>query len=122
MKIQISVNNIVFNGELYDNETAIRIADLIPFSIKLSRWGDEFYGTVGLNLSEADDSTDLMKVGELAYWPPGDAFCLFFGPTPASMGNEPRMASAGNPFGIVEGDFSALGKSGDSVTIQIDKL
>jgi hypothetical protein len=49
-----------------------------------------------------------MELGELGFWPPGNAFCIFFGPTPASHGDEPRAASAVNPFGKIEQDVSGL--------------
>ena len=45
-----------------------------------------------------------VEKGELGFWPEGDAFCIFFGPTPASTGDEIRPASAVNVFGKVIGD------------------
>ena len=43
-------------------------------------------------------------VGISADWPPGSAFCIFYGPTPASRGKEIRPASPVNVFGRVLGD------------------
>ena len=49
-----------------------------------------------------------MEVGEVAYWPPGQALCIFFGPTPASVGDEPRAASPVNPLGSIDGERSQV--------------
>jgi len=59
-------------------------------------------------------------MGDIAYWPPGNAFCIFFGPTPASTGSEIRPASAVNVVGKVKGDtkvFKAVG-SGEQVVLE----
>ena len=60
-----------------------------------------------------------MEVGELGYWPPGTAFCIFFGPTPASHDQTPRAASNVNPFGMVDGDateFTSV-RNGETITL-----
>ena len=61
-----------------------------------------------------------VELGDLAYWPPGKAFCIFFGRTPASRGDEIRPASAVNVFGKVEGDPKVFKKvrSGERVRIE----
>jgi hypothetical protein len=59
-------------------------------------------------------------MGDLGYWAPGSAMCIFFGPTPVSRGNEIRPASPVNVFGKVTGDatvFKAV-RSGESVLIE----
>ena len=68
-----------------------------------------------LALEEAPDAREAMAVGELAYWPPGNALCLFFGPTPASTDAQPRTASPVNPIGALDGDLAALQALGRSV-------
>jgi len=62
-----------------------------------------------------------MEAGELAYWPPGQAFCIFFGPTPASKGNEIRAASAVNIVGRITGDLSGLVDVPDGAEVKIEK-
>ncbi len=61
-----------------------------------------------------------MTWGDLAYWPPGRAFCVFFGPTPASRGDEIRPAFAVTVIGKVDGDATILKRvqRGDSVTLE----
>lgn len=107
-RIRIEVGGQIVHGTLSDNETADQIWSILPIEASVQTWGDEFYFGIGLSLDEAPDARAEMKVGELAYWPPGSAFCIFFGPTPASHGDEPRAASAVNPFGRIEDDVAAL--------------
>ena len=62
----------------------------------------------------------MVGLGDLGYWPPGRAFCIFFGPTPASRGTECRPASPVNVFGRVEGDpkvFKAV-RAGERVRLE----
>ena len=62
----------------------------------------------------------VVEMGDLGYWPPGQAFCIFFGPTPASQGDEIRPASAVNVFGRVVGDatpFKAV-RAGTRIRIE----
>ena len=60
-----------------------------------------------------------MAIGELAYWPPGNAFCIFFGPTPVSCGNEPRAANPCNPLGQILDDIAPLLEAQDGVNVQV---
>jgi hypothetical protein len=122
MEIKLIIENEEFSGRLYDNPTGRKIAEMLPLIIRMSRWGDEYYGSIGAKFPLADEATDEMKVGELAYWPSGSAFCIFFGPTPVSHGNEPRMASEGNPFGMLKGDVSPLKKMGGSISVRVEKI
>jgi hypothetical protein len=63
---------------------------------------------------------DVVEKGDLGYWPPGRAFCIFFGPTPASTGAEIRPASAVNIIGRVEGDPTVFKKVKEGARVQID--
>ena len=40
----------------------------------------------------------------MGFWPSGNGFCIFFGPTPASSGEKPKAASPVNIFAKIEGD------------------
>lgn len=106
-KIKMQINEHVLSGELNDSATAQALLKRLPLKVRMSRWGEEYYGSIGKDLgtSEAPDARDIMKVGELAFWLPGNALCIFFGPTPASTGQEPRAASKVNPVGSLEGAY-----------------
>jgi uncharacterized protein len=115
--ISFRAGSMELNGQLNDSPTARAVLALLPATVRMARWGDEYYGSLPrpLGAAEAPDAREEMAVGELAYWPPGNALCLFFGPTPASSGDEPRAASPVNPIGMLRGDLAALKKLGRSV-------
>lgn len=118
--IRISVGSQTVHGTLTENDTADQVWSMLPIEAKVQTWGDEFYFDIPLSLEQAPDARAEMQVGELGYWPPGNAFCIFFGPTPASHGDEPRAASAVNPFGMIEDDTAVLKgiPSGTSILIE----
>jgi hypothetical protein len=81
----------------------------------MSRWGDEYYGSAGLDISEDSSAREIMEVGEIAWWPPGKALCIFFGPTPASTDGRPRAASGVLPIGKVTEGIEGLSELGSRV-------
>ena len=122
--ISITVGKVQLSGQLNDSPTALALAALLPTTVRMSRWGDEYYGSLNdpLDLAESDDAREAMTVGELAYWPPGNALCIFFGPTPASTGREPRAASPVNPLGMLDGDVKALRPLGASIELTVNRV
>jgi hypothetical protein len=90
-----------FTGE--SPETARAIWDALPLEARASTWGDEIYFSIPVD-AEAEDPWEVVEMGDLGYWPPGSAFCIFFGPTPASRGDEIRPASPVNVVGRIEGE------------------
>jgi len=109
-KILIKAGSFTLNAVLNDTETAEAVTARLPVNVLMTRWGDEYYGDMGeaLGAGEAHDAREEMAVGEIAFWPPGNALCIFFGPTPASRGDEPRAASPVNPIGTVDGNATVL--------------
>jgi hypothetical protein len=105
--------------ELDDTVAAAQLASALPLELSMSRWGDEYYGSLPLALAASGRKRDVFAVGEVALWPPGNAFCIFFGPTPASHGGEPRMASPGIPLGRIVSGTSALKRLGESVRMTL---
>lgn len=115
-RIEIAVaGGPVLAAELDDSAAAAKLAGALPLDLSLSRWGDEYYGSLPVALPAAGRKRDVFEVGELALWPPGNAFCLFFGPTPASHGDEPRMASPGLPLGRIVSGTEALAPLGAGI-------
>ena len=102
--INITAGDVSLPAELNDNPTAQRIWDSLPVEGKANIWGDEIYFGIPVKADEEPDARDEVEVGELGYWPPGNAFCIFFGPTPASIDERPRAASPVNILGRVLGD------------------
>ena len=116
----LAIDSIRLRAELNDSPGAQAIVKQLPLTITMSRWGDEYYGNCGVDLQAAPDARQVMGIGELAFWPPGNALCIFFGPTPASRGDEPRAASEVNPVGRLLDDPSGLKNLGPTVTAQIE--
>jgi uncharacterized protein len=118
-KIKISINEITFIAELNDSTTAQAIWQALPIKGQANRWGQEIYFDIPVSIKEAPDATANVNVGAIAYWPPGNAFCLFWGPTPVSVNEKPRAASAVNVFGTVLGDLSPLDSVNDGDTVSL---
>lgn len=106
--IRITVGDIELTAVLHDTETARRIWEALPLEATGSLWGDEIYFEIPVEMVE-EDPRAVVDVGDLGYWPPGQAFCLFWGPTPMSEGDEIRPASAVNVFGRIMDDARILG-------------
>jgi len=117
--IRITAGTVSAEARLNDSRTARVIWDALPIEAKAQTWGDEIYFGIGVNEGE-DGAQAVVELGDLAYWPPGQAFCIFFGPTPASRGEEIRPASPVNVVGRLADDPRAFKRvrSGARVTIE----
>ena len=105
--IGIQTGPVEVTAELDSSGTADAIWEALPIQGQVNLWGDEIYFTVPIAL-ELDNARELVESGDLGYWPHGPAFCIFFGPTPISEGQEIRPASAVNVFGRIVGDPTVL--------------
>ena len=117
--IKITAGGVSATGELNDSRAGAAIAAKLPITAKAETWGDEIY--FGLPFSApSDDPRETVALGDLGYWPPGKAFCIFFGRTPVSQGDEIRPASAVTVVGRVTGDPRVFKKvrAGTGVTIE----
>tara|TARA_A100001037_G_scaffold169605_2_gene152294 strand:+ start:2408 stop:2782 length:375 start_codon:yes stop_codon:yes gene_type:complete len=116
--INIKFDNSSFEGVLNDSNTSNLIWDSLPINSSVSTWGDEIYFSIPVSDNE-DNSKEVVELGDLGYWPPGNAFCIFFGLTPASSEGEIRPASPVNILGKIIGELDSLKqvKPGESVII-----
>jgi hypothetical protein len=119
--IRISVKDIVLDAELFDTATARSIADALPIETEPNEWGDEFYFEIPVRMPLDDTATTKVSVGDIGYWPPGNALAIFFGPTPMSTGSDPVPASAVNLVGRIKGDAAALRKAKGARKIRIER-
>jgi len=127
--IVIKVEGNSFEGELNDSMTGKAIYGALPIRAKAQRWGGEIYFSIGVSCELEENSREVLEEGELGYWPTGTApstglrasFCIFFGPTPASGGDEIRAASAVNIVGRIKGDLSGLWDVPDGAEVCIEK-
>jgi uncharacterized protein len=118
--LRITAGEVEATATLDGSRTADAIWDALPIEAKANTWGDEIYFDIGLTIA-AERPKEVVAVGDLGYWPPGSAFCIFFGRTPASTGNEPRAASGVNVFGRVVGDATRFKKVRAGTTVKLER-
>jgi hypothetical protein len=120
-RIRITAGDVVVRAVLDRSATADAIWAVLPLRASGNRWGQEIYFEIPVRIPQAADARDVLEAGELGYWPVGNAFCIFWGPTPASRGGEIRAYSPVNVFGKLEGDPLALDPVAGGVTIQVER-
>jgi len=118
-KIKITVGKLELEGWLNETKTAAKVFEALPITSTVNTWGDEIYFTILVDTGP-EDAKELVSLGDIAYWPPGKAMCIFFGKTPISRGDEIRPASPVNIIGKVEGDLKTLKKvkEGEEIIIR----
>ncbi len=119
-KARITAGSVQAEARLDGSKTARAIWDALPLTAKAETWGDEIYFAIPVHLKE-ETPKDVVELGDLGYWPPGNAFCIFFGPTPASRGQEIRPASPVNVFGRIVGDPKVFKKVRTGTTVSIER-
>lgn len=107
-RITIRAGTVEVKAELGDTDIADKIYAALPIEARAQTWGDEIYFEIPVAVSLDETAREVVELGDLGYWPTGRAFCIFFGPTPASRGSEIRPASAVAIVGKVQGDLSPL--------------
>ena len=120
MKIKIFTGDIEAVAELDNTPTAKAIYNSLPLDGAANRWGDEIYFVIPVKIDAEKNATELVEEGDVAYWPEGCCFCIFFGKTPESTETEIKAASKVNIFGKIIGDSSIFKKiqNGDLVIVE----
>jgi len=118
--IRITAGAVTMEAELNDSATARQIAQALPIRARGNTWGDEIYFGIPVHAAP-ENPVPVVELGDLAYWPPGNAFCIFFGPTPASRGDEIRPASPVNVVGRLKGDPTAFRRVRDGEQVVIEE-
>ena len=120
-QIKITVGGIEVDAWLNESDTAAGVLDILPVTATINLWGEEIYFSISL-AKEEENAREIVDVGDIAYWPRGQAMCIFLGRTPISQGDEPRAISPVNVIGGIspEGVTGLLGaaKQGDRITIR----
>ena len=120
-KIRIIAGELKVEAQLNESKTAQLVWEALPIEAKTNLWGEEIYFAIPVKTGLEKDGREVVSAGELGYWPPGTAFCIFFGPTPASRGDEIRAASAVNIVGKVLSDPKVFVKVKDGAKIVLEK-
>ena len=119
--IRIVTEPLTVKARLNQSHSAERIWEHLPFEGFANTWGDEIYFTIPVKTELEKGARDTMEAGELGYWPPGEALCIFFGPTPMSTGTEIRAASPVNPIGKIIGDPGVFKKVKRGTKVRIER-
>lgn len=119
--VRISAATVSIQAEIFDTPTGKAILAALPLKCAANVWGDEIYFDIPVKLEQEPDAREDVAVGDLGYWPMGSAFCIFFGPTPLSQGEEPRAYSPVNVFGRVIGDPKVLKTVSEGAQVLVEK-
>ena len=119
-RIRITAGAVRTDALLDDSETADLIWKALPLSVAGETWGDEIYFSIPVK-AKPEKPRETVDMGDLGYWPPGSAFCIFFGPTPSSRGDEIRPASPVNVFGKVVGDTTVFKTVRAGTRVQVER-
>lgn len=123
MKIKISFNSYEVEASLLDTPTGKAVYDALPIKSTVNTWGDEIYFGISVGVELEQGAEAETQVGDLALWPPMPAFCIFFGPTPASIDDTPTAASPVNIFGKLDPvDVDNLRSIQDGESVIIEKM
>ena len=120
-RIRIRSGELSFSATLTDNRAARALWKRLPVEAKASTWGHEIYFPVPVELAASKEDKDVVGMGDIAYWPPGSALCIFFGKTPASRGEEIRAASPVTVLGKVEGDPTLFNAVEDGQLVRLER-
>ena len=119
--IKIFIGKTALRAELFDLPCAKQISSLLPIEAIPNEWGDEFYFEIPVKMPLDETATTKVKIGDIGYWPPGNALAIFFGPTPMSTSDDPFPASAVNIVGRVIDDAVILRQEKGALKIRLDK-
>ncbi|MDE0207214.1 MAG: cyclophilin-like fold protein [Candidatus Tectomicrobia bacterium] len=122
MRIRIQVGEVALEAELNDTATAAKIGEALPVRSSFNTWGDEIYFSIPVDAELDDSAREVVEIGDLGYWPPGSAFCIFFGLTPVSEPGRIMPASAVNIVGKVTGDATLFKRAMRAREVVLEKL
>lgn len=94
-------------------KTAREIYKALPIEGNANVWLEEVYFQISQNLDYETPSSKASR-GDLSYWPPGAAFCIFYG--------ESQPASDVNHIGRITGNLALFENVVDSDKIIIREL
>jgi hypothetical protein len=120
-RIRITAGSVAADAVLDDSATSGLVWDALPLAVAGETWGDEIYFRIPVN-AKPENPRETVELGDLGYWPPGAAFCIFFGRTPSSRGEEIRPASPVNVFGKLAGDPTIFKKVRSGTPVRVERI
>jgi hypothetical protein len=119
--IRITAGSVAADAVLDDSATSGLVWDALPLAVAGETWGDEIYFRIPVN-AKPEKPRETVELGDLGYWPPGSAFCIFFGRTPSSQGEEIRPASPVNVFGRLTGDPTIFKTVRSGTQVRVERI
>ena len=102
-EVTVKVGELEVKAWFNETDTATKVFDVLPITANVNVWGDEIYFTIPVETG-LEDAREIVNIGDIAYWPQGNALCVFLGRTPISEADEIRPISPVNVIGGIEGD------------------
>ncbi|MBA31985.1 MAG: hypothetical protein CL748_05715 [Chloroflexi bacterium] len=121
-KINISTEHFTTTATLNNSIWAEHLYNTLPLEGSCKFWGDELFFSTKISMEEDNNSSEIVSIGDIAFWPPGSAFCIFWGPTPMSRENEIRPASKVNLLGSIDSQLLKFKDINIGSIISISKL
>ncbi len=121
-RLRMTFGTLALDAEVFETATGAALWGALPFEARASTWGEEVYFSTPVAATPEPGARDVVQAGELAYWPPGNAIAIGFGRTPASRGDEIRLASPVNVWGRALGDVKQLARVRAGTPIRVEKL
>jgi hypothetical protein len=119
--IKITLKEQTFTAALEDTPTAQKLWDALPIEGQANLWGEEIYFEIPLSAAQEPEARQEVPPGTIAFWPAGNAFCIFFGPTPVSRGDMPRAYSPVNMLGKITEDLTPLKDVRQGAAVRLER-
>ena len=96
--LALSRETLIELDDSHNPKTVKAILENLPIKVIINKWGEELYTDKTPITVNEENPTKQVNLFDVAYWPPSQAICLFYGPTPIS---KPNRILAYSPVNVV---------------------